>query len=174
MPYLWAQAHDSSARGLPMLRSLFLEFPQDPGAWKVDDEYLLGSSLLVAPLMHEGEVKRDVYLPSGGWTDYQTGKTYQGGWHEIEAADLPIVMLVRDGSVIPHIGLAQSTSRMDWSKLELAVFAQDPSKAEGLVALPDSKASVKIQLAADVDSWKPASNPFEGKVTWQIRVVGKP
>jgi alpha-D-xyloside xylohydrolase len=174
MPYLWAQAHDSAERGLPMLRSLFLEFPQDPGAWKVDDEYLLGSSMLVAPLMHEGSTKRDVYLPAGGWIDYQTGKAYQGGWCEIEAVDLPVVVLVRDGSVIPHIGLAQSTSRMDWSKLELAVFAKDPSAAEGLVALPDSKSSVKIQLTADDNSWKPASNPFEGKVTWQTRVVGKP
>jgi alpha-D-xyloside xylohydrolase len=174
MPYLWAQAHDSSERGLPMLRSLFLEFPKDPGSWKVDDEYMLGSSLLVAPLMHEGAEKRDVYLPAGTWIDYQTGKSYQGGWQEIGIADLPVVMLVRDGSVIPHIGLAQSTSQMDWSKLELAVFAKDPSKAEGLVALPDSKSSVKIQLTADGDSWKPAANPLDGKVTWRTRVVGKP
>jgi alpha-D-xyloside xylohydrolase len=174
MPYLWAQAHDSSARGLPMLRSLFLEFPEDAGSWKVDDQYMLGSSLLVAPLMHEDGKKRDVYLPAGAWIDYQTGKAYQGGWHEIEAGELPVVMLVRDGSVIPHIGLAQSTSRMDWSKLDLMIYAEDPAKAAGLAALPDSKTSVKVQLTAEGDSWKPAANPFEGKVTWTTRVVGKP
>ena len=174
MPYLWAQAQDSSARGLPMFRSLFLEFPKDPGSWQVDDEYLLGSSLLVAPLMHEGERKRSVYLPSGSWIDYQTGKSYQSGWHEIEAADLPVVMMVKSGSVIPHIALAQSTSQMDWSKLELVAFAEDPSKATGLVALPDSKEPVKISLTADGGGWKPAGDPLNGKVSWQTRVVGKP
>ena len=76
--------------------------------------------------------------------------------------------------MIPHIGLAQSTSQMDWSKLELAVFAKDPAAAQGLVALPDSKSSVKIQLTAEGNSWKPAANPLGGKVTWQTRVVGKP
>lgn len=174
MPYLWAQAHDSSARGLPMLRSLFLEFPQDPGSWRVDDEYLLGSSLLVAPLMEEGSGKRDVYLPPGRWTDYQTGTVYQGGWHSIAAAGLPVVVMVRDGSVIPHIGLAQSTSRMDWSKLELAVYAADPADAGGLVALPDSKAAEKIVLTRDGASWKPAASALDGRVSWNVRVVGNP
>lgn len=173
MPYLWAEAKDSSARGLPMLRSLFLEFPEDPGSWLVDDEYLLGSSLLVAPLMHEGERKRSVYLPPGSWIDYQTGAIYQGGWREIEAADLPVVVLVRNGSVIPHIGLAQSTSQMDWSKLELTVFAENPAEASGLVALPDSSEPVKFAMTVDGGAWKPAGNPLNGKVSWQVRVIGK-
>ncbi|MEO5714202.1 MAG: TIM-barrel domain-containing protein [Luteolibacter sp.] len=174
MPYLWAQAHDSSARGIPMLRSLFFEFPGDPGSWKVDDEYLLGSSLLVAPLMHEGTKQRAVYLPPGRWTDYQTGSVYQGGWQEITAADLPVVLLVRDGSVIPHIGLAQSTSQMDWSKLELAVYGVDPAAAAGLVALPDSKEAVKISLVRDGASLKPVANALDSKVSWSIRTVGEP
>ncbi len=174
MPYLWAQAHDSSARGVPMLRSLFLEFPEDAGSWRVDDEYLLGSSLLVAPLMKEGVGKRDVYLPPGRWTDYQTGTVYQGGWHSIAAADLPVVVMVRDGSVIPHIALAQSTSQLDWSKLELAVYAEDPATAGGLVALPDSKSAVKLGLVRDGASLKPAANALDDRVSWNIRTVGNP
>ena len=54
MPYVYAQAKDSSERGLPMLRALFVEYPDDPGSWLVDDQYLFGSSILVAPLM-DGE-----------------------------------------------------------------------------------------------------------------------
>ena len=80
MPYVYAQAKDSSDHGLPMVRALFVEFPNDPGSWNVDDEYLYGSSLLVAPLMHEHEKSRAVYLPPGTWIDYQTGKNYSGGW----------------------------------------------------------------------------------------------
>ena len=111
MPYVYAQAKECTEKGLPMLRALFVEFPDDPGAWKVDDEYLFGSQILVAPLLESGMTGRTVYLPEGKWIDYQTEKVYEGGWHRIEAGSLPIIMLVRDGSVLPHLKLAQSLLR---------------------------------------------------------------
>ena len=122
MPYVYAQAKECTEKGLPMLRALFVEFPDDPGAWKVDDEYLFGSQILVAPLLESGMTGRTVYLPEGKWIDYQTEKVYEGGWHRIEAGSLPIIMLVRDGSVLPHLKLAQSTAEMDWSKMSLKVY----------------------------------------------------
>ena len=136
MPYVYAQAKECTEKGLPMLRALFVEFPDDPGAWKVDDEYLFGSQILVAPLLESGITGRTVYLPEGKWIDYQTEKVYEGGWHRIEAGSLPIIMLVRDGSVLPHLKLAQSTSEMDWSKMSLKVFSADKKQAEGLICLP--------------------------------------
>ena len=136
MPYVYAQAKECTEKGLPMLRALFVEFPDDPGAWKVDDEYLFGSQILVAPLLESGITGRTVYLPEGKWIDYQTEKVYEGGWHRIEAGSLPIIMLVRDGSVLPHLKLAQSTSEMDWSKMSLKVYSADKKQAEGLICLP--------------------------------------
>lgn len=136
MPYVYAQAKECTEKGLPMLRALFVEFPDDPGAWRVDDEYLFGSQILVAPLLESGITSRTVYLPQGKWIDYQTEKVYEGGWHKIEAGNLPIIMLVRDGSVLPHLKLAQSTSEMDWSKINLKVYCADRKQAEGLICLP--------------------------------------
>ena len=136
MPYVYAQAKECTEKGLPRLRALFVEFPDDPGAWKVDDEYLFGSQILVAPLLESGITGRTVYLPEGKWIDYQTEKVYEGGWHRIEAGSLPIIMLVRDGSVLPHLKLAQSTSEMDWSKMSLKVYSADKKQAEGLICLP--------------------------------------
>lgn len=136
MPYVYAQAKECTEKGLPMLRALFVEFPDDPGAWKVDDEYLFGSQILVAPLLESGITGRTVYLPEGKWIDYQTEKVYEGGWHKIEAGSLPIIMLVRDGSVLPHLKLAQSTSEMDWSKMNLKVYSADKKQAGGLICLP--------------------------------------
>ena len=136
MPYVYAQAKECTEKGLPMLRALFVEFPDDPGAWKVDDEYLFGSQILVAPLLESGITGRTVYLLEGKWIDYQTEKVYEGGWHRIEAGSLPIIMLVRDGSVLPHLKLAQSTSEMDWSKMSLKVYSADKKQAEGLICLP--------------------------------------
>lgn len=161
MPYVYAQAKECTEKGLPMLRALFVEFPDDPGAWKVDDEYLFGSQILVAPLLESGMTGRTVYLPEGKWIDYQTEKVYEGGWHRIEAGSLPIIMLVRDGSVLPHLKLAQSTAEMDWSKMNLKVYSADKKQAEGLVCLP---ADNRIQVVkVDCGKAKPQLlNQVEG------------
>ena len=161
MPYVYAQAKECTEKGLPMLRALFVEFPDDPGAWKVDDEYLFGSQILVAPLLESGMTGRTVYLPEGKWIDYQTENVYEGGWHRIEAGSLPIIMLVRDGSVLPHLKLAQSTAEMDWSKMSLKVYSADKKQAEGLVCLP---ADNRIQVVkVDCGKAKPQLlNQIEG------------
>lgn len=170
MPYVYAQAKDSADRGLPMLRALFFEFPDDAGAWTVDDEYLFGSSLLVAPLLEANTTARDVYLPAGHWIDYQTGHVYAGGWHRIKAGDIPIVLLVRDGTVLPHIGLAQSTTQMDWSQLELVAYSTDGAAAHGLIFRPGDVAPQTVTLNSAPDRQRQlASDPFAGQVKWTVR-----
>ena len=135
MPYVYAQAKDCSNRGLPMLRALFVEFPHDAGAWLVEDEYMFGSQILVAPLMESG-TSRTCYLPQGKWIDYQTGKVYEGGYQHITAGEIPCIILVRDGSLIPHVPVAQSTDKIDWSKMELKAYKADADVCEGLVFKP--------------------------------------
>jgi alpha-D-xyloside xylohydrolase len=173
MPYVYAQAKDSSARGLPMLRALFVEYPEDPGSWLVEDEYLLGSGILVAPLLHDHATGRDVYLPPGEWIDYQTGKSYSAGWRRIEAGKLPVVMLVRDGTVIPQIKLAQSTLQMDWSSLDLVVFAKAASTATGLVCLPSANELQELSLTRQGNVFKLTKDPLAGKVAWKIRAFSE-
>lgn len=146
MPYVYAQAKECTEKGLPMLRALFVEFPEDPGTWKVEDEYMFGSQILVAPLLESGITSRTVYLPQGKWIDYQTSKVYEGGWHTLEAGNLPIIMLVRDGSVLPHMKLAQSTAEMDWSKISLKVCSADKKQAEGIICLPTDNRIQKVTV----------------------------
>lgn len=169
MPYVYAQAKDSADRGLPMLRALFFEFPDDPGAWTVDDQYLFGSSLLVAPLLEANTTARDVYLPAGRWIDYQTGRVYASGWHRIEAGAIPIVLLVRDGTVLPHLALAQSTVQMDWSQLELVAYSTTDAPARGLVFRPGDTAPQTVTLNAASDGQPQlAHDPFAGEVKWNV------
>ncbi|WP_379342232.1 alpha-xylosidase [Paenibacillus sp. GCM10027629] len=125
MPYIYTQAKLSSEFGYPMLRTLFFEFPDDPGSWLVEDQYMFGSDLLVAPLFEESD-SRQVYLPPGEWIDYQTGKRYRGGeWHCIATNQLPIVILVKSGAVIPHMQSALSTAFLDWTEIRFVVYAPD-------------------------------------------------
>jgi alpha-D-xyloside xylohydrolase len=168
MPYVYAQAKDSSEHGLPMVRALFLEFPDDAGSWLVDDEYLYGSRLLVAPLLHENETSRAVYLPPGTWIDYQTGQSYTGGWQTITAGEIPEIILVRDGTALPQIALAQSTSQLDWSKLDLVVFAKDATTATASVFLPGDSERHELTLTKSDGVFKLEADPFAGKVTWRI------
>ncbi|MEI9971300.1 MAG: TIM-barrel domain-containing protein [Ignavibacteriota bacterium] len=172
MPYIYAQARDASQRGLPMVRALFVEYPNDPGAWEVEDEYLFGSDILVAPLLEGGTRGRAVYLPEGQWIDYQTGKPYAGGWHRIEAGQIPIVMLVRDGSVIPQIQPAQSTAQLDWSKLDMVVFASGAQTAHGLICLPSDNALHTMQATRRDGTFALTSDPLGGKA--RLSVVVRP
>ena len=135
MPYVYAQAKDCSEHGLPMVRALFVEFPDDPGAWLVEDEYLFGSQMLVAPLLESGN-SRTCYLPKGKWIDYQTGKVYEGGYQDIQAGKIPAIILVRDGSLIPHVPVAQHTGDIDWSKIEWKEYKADAQKCKGLLFKP--------------------------------------
>ncbi len=117
MPYVVAQARASARAGLPVLRPLFLEHPDDPGSWLPEDEYLLGTDLLVAPLLTPDRT-RNVYLPPGRWVDYQTRRIHDGpGWRRIAAGEVPVVLLVRAGAAIPHAPLAQSTAFIDWKRV---------------------------------------------------------
>ncbi len=172
MPYLYAQARDSSERGLPMLRALLIEYPEDPGSWLVEDQYLLGSDILVAPLMEEGTTGRDVYLAPGEWVDYQTGRAYPGGWHAIEGGEIPVVMLVRSGAAIPHIALAQSTASMDWSELELVTFGASATEARGLVCLPSDEVLHEVVLTGEGGSLALEANPLEGRTILSVRAHG--
>lgn len=135
MPYVYAQAKDCSERGLPMVRALLVEFPEDMGAWLVEDEYMFGSQILVAPLLESGD-SRSVYLPQGKWIDYQNGKVYEGGYQTIEAGPIPAVILVRDGSLIPHAPLAQRTDQIDWNAIELREYKADATTCTGLLFKP--------------------------------------
>ena len=150
-----------------MIRTLFFEFPSDPTSWLIEDEYMFGSDLLVAPLMEEGN-GRKVYLPPGSWIDYQTGKVYRGAeWHQISSGQIPVVLLVKDHSVVPHIAVAQSTSQMNWNEIELRVFSTDSSAATGLFALPQGGLET-LRLDAVQNGFGMKDDPLRGKVKWNI------
>ena len=171
MPYVYAQAKASSEQGLPMMRALFLEYPEDPTSWLIEDEYLFGADLLVAPLFEEKSERR-VYLPPGQWIDYQTGRVYAGTqWHTIAAGEIPVILLVRDGAALPHAAVAQSTDDIDWQTLELRVFAAESMEAEALVCLPQEGRLHRVRLEKNDGAFQVAENPLPG--TTKLTVTQK-
>lgn len=170
IPYIKAQAEDSASQGYPMMRPLFVEFPYDDTSWMIEDEYMFGNDLLVAPLFEDGATSRKVYLPPGTWVDFQTGKAYVGGgWHEITAGEVPIVVLAKAGSIIPTVIPAQNTGEIDWKKVQIKLFASsDENTAEGLFSAPLVD-PVRLRATRTGETWKIDDLPsgIEWKVTVQ-------
>jgi alpha-D-xyloside xylohydrolase len=101
-PYLWTCAHEASRTGTPIFRGLMLHWPEFHESWTLTNQYMLGPSLLCAPVLAKGERERSVWLPPGEWHDWWTGEVYRGPGRVTVPAPLgrwPV--LQRGGSVVP-------------------------------------------------------------------------
>ena len=122
MPYLYGAAVEAHEHGTPMMRPMMLEFPDDPACDTLDRQYMMGESLLVAPVFH-ADSHVDYYLPDGLWTSLLDGRKVQGGRWQKETHDfLSLPLMVRPGTVLP---MGQCDDRPDYDYtdgLELHVY----------------------------------------------------
>lgn len=134
MPYIYTLAAESHRSGLPMMRSLALEYPKDPGAYSVEanTEFLLGSDYLVAPVFTKTTVRNGIYLPAGEqWVDYWTGAVHEGGQvlngHPAPLDRLPI--FVRAGALVPQGVVARNASFVpEDAPITLSLYPQGASE----------------------------------------------
>jgi alpha-glucosidase len=102
LPFLYTTLEEAHRTGVPLFRPLVLNYQDDPNTYNLDDEFMIGNDLLVAPVLKPDVTRRLVYLPKGSWYDYWTNKKYLGG--TMIAADAPletVPMFVRAGAIIP-------------------------------------------------------------------------
>lgn len=101
-PYIRECMDEASLSGMPVMRPLFFDFYKDKTAWEIEDEYMFGPDILVAPIMEENTSERKVYLPEGAiWTDANTKKAYSGGQNVTVPAPLDIIpVFIRDNKKI--------------------------------------------------------------------------
>lgn len=132
-PYFMAAAMESSRTGVPIFRHTILEFPDDPEAPTLMDQYMLGASLLVAPVLDEGATSRSVYLPAGRWADWWTGQLFEGpARHTIDAPLGTIPVFLREGGLVARLRRAPDT------------FIEGADDA--LVSLADLGADLEVRL----------------------------
>ena len=123
MPYLAGAAEEAYSSGTPVMRPMFLEFPDDPGCAHLDRQYMLGSSLLVAPVLEAGG-EHSFYLPEGTWTHLESGETLEGPrWHARSFSVMEAPVFVRPGTVLP-LGTVSNRPDYDWAAdVEFSAFA---------------------------------------------------
>jgi alpha-glucosidase len=121
---------DSSESGLPAMRPLMLEYPDDPNVHGTDDQYMFGSDIMVAPVLREAVSERGVYLPKGTWFDFWTGRSYEGGRsHVVPVTMASIPLFVRAGAFLFRQPVVQHTGQMPGQPLTVEVYPADRSEA---------------------------------------------
>src|SRR5579859_5479025 len=130
MPYLYAAAVEASTRGLPVLRAMLLEFPDDPACETLDRQYMLGESLLVAPVF-SGAGDVSYYVPAGRWTHLLSGQVVEGpGWRRETHGFMSLPLLVRPGTLLA-LGARDDRPDYDYAEgVELRLY----ELAEGATA----------------------------------------
>ncbi len=105
LPYLYSTAYETVREGIPMMRAMLLEFPEDPNTRDMAQQYMLGSSLLVAPVFDQP--KHQVYLPRGSWIDLNTGRRLEGNaWITCPKEIDVIPLFLRKNAVLPMLQTA--------------------------------------------------------------------
>ena len=145
MPYLYNISSKTSKEGIPVMRSMVLEFQDDPACSYLDKQYMLGDSILVAPIFNE-EGEANYYLPEGNWTNFISGKKYEGGRGIKETHNyLSVPMMVKENSLIA-IGSEDSKPDYDYRNNVsiLAYELKDNIKANTTVR--DMKGNKTLQV----------------------------
>ena len=130
LPEIYGVMEEASRTGIPAMRPMFLEFPEDPQTWSREDQLFFGSDLLVAPVLREGVTDREVYLPAGEWFDFWTGGRIAGGRTlrvPVTIDSLPIY--VRAGAFVFRQPVVQHTGEMPGQPLLVDVYPAAASEA---------------------------------------------
>jgi alpha-glucosidase len=143
LPFLYTTLEESHRTGVPLFRPLMLNYQDDPNTYNLDDEFMIGEDLLVAPIVKPDLTSRLVYLPRGIWYDYWTNRRYQGGTMIRAEAPLETVpMFVRGGAIIPKAPEMKYVGEKRVDPITFAIY-------------PDEKGSASTTLYED-DGLSPA------------------
>lgn len=126
LPYIYSSSWNITSQGGILMRPLFADFAADKRVMNISDEYLFGSSLLVAPMVDKG-TSRSIYLPTGaGWTDFWTGKTLEGGMTITAQVPMDVIpFYVKQGTILPVGPTVHYASECPWNDLQVRIYPGD-------------------------------------------------
>jgi len=171
MPYLYTGALEASAKGVPLMRAMLLEFPHDPTCETLDRQYMLGDSLLVAPVMSQNG-KVSYYLPAGRWTNFFSGEVIEGGgWQQETHGFMSLPLMARPNSVIP-LGECEDRPDYDYGDgVTLQVYQLEDGKTASAV-IPSLTGAVAATFTLTRQG-RTITVERQGKIKrWQVLLVG--
>ena len=147
MPYLYQMAVKSHKTGIPSMRSMVMEFEQDPAVKYLDMQYMLGDSILVAPVFNK-DSRAQYYLPEGTWTHLLSGETREGRqWYEEEYDFMSLPVFVRENTLLA-IGAQEETAEYDFADgVQIQVYELKDGR-EAVCSVPDQKGETALTVKA--------------------------
>jgi alpha-glucosidase (family GH31 glycosyl hydrolase) len=131
LPYTYTLAWQAHTEGLPLMRPLVLNYPDDPRVWQLGHQFLWGDDLLVAPVTREGATAWPVYLPAGAWYDFWTGLRHEGpGGRTLDAPVDRLPLLVRAGAIVPFGPVMQHTGERPLDEVAWRIYPEGVSRFE--------------------------------------------
>ena len=171
LPYLYAAAR-RAPDGLPLARPLVYDWPSDPTTHHIDDEYMLGSDLLVAP-MFKPRGSREIYLPAGGWFDYWTDRQFDGvRWITYNAELETLPLFVRAGAVLPMGPDLQYSNERSWDPLSFEVYLGGDGPTE--MELTDDHRRLHFTTTVDPEYLRLEGGPLEYAAAVRVHRRGGP
>lgn len=173
LPYLYSCFLRAAESGAPVQRPLVFDHQEDVSVRNIDDQYLLGPDLLVAPVVEPGARSRAVYLPAGGWYDWHTGEYLDGGrWVMVDAPLERIPLYARAGAVVPMLADAPpSTAGLTPREIELHVFVPRVGGTWHSLLQEDDGETLALATGARVRTTLTVTRAFD-RVTLRGDVVG--
>ncbi|MFH5183426.1 alpha-xylosidase [Paenibacillus sp. TAB 01] len=173
MPYLYAAAAEASKHGVPVMRAMMLEFAEDPNCDFLDRQYMLGDSLLVAPIFNE-EGKSSYYLPVGTWTHFLTGEKAEGGvWRQEKHSYLSIPLLARPNSIVA-VGRVNNRPDYDYADgVEFHLFEPESGRtASASIVNRQGAGAAAITAAREGNRISVTYNSNEADKPWSLVLRG--
>jgi len=172
MPYLYGAAVEAHERGIPTMRAMCLEFPDDPGCAYLDRQYMLGERLLVAPVFSESGTVA-YYVPAGKWTSLLSGAVVEGpGWREERHPYSSLPVLVRPNSVLP-IGECEARADYDYPRgVTLRAYAIEDG-ARLRVAVPSQDGGPGSTFEFRREGGQVTVTPHAAAPGWRVLLVGE-
>jgi alpha-glucosidase len=129
LPFLYTEFYKASVSGIPIMRPLMLEFPDDKTTYRIDTQFMIGENILISPVLEAGSKTRFMYLPSGEWYDFWTREKIVGGkWIDAKAPLDVIPVFVRAGAVVPMQQVVQYTDQAPADPLTFEIFPSTEAK----------------------------------------------
>jgi alpha-glucosidase len=146
-PYIYTYAREAHDKGLPLMRALILEYPDDEKALNENGEFLFGKELLVAPVVKKGAATKQVYLPEGQWIDFNNGRTEYEGEQTItyNAPLSTIPLFVKKGSVIPMMPVMQYLHEKNVYPLRFEIFPANQNQTAAFDLYEDDGETLAYQ-----------------------------
>lgn len=129
LPFLYTEFYKASVSGIPIMRPLMLEYPDDKTTYRIDTQFMVGEDILISPVLEAGSKTRWMYLPKGEWYDFWTREKMEGGkWIDAKAPLDVIPVFVRAGAVVPLQQVVQYTDQAPADPLTYEIFLSSEAK----------------------------------------------